>query len=48
MNEDDWFRERYEAALLADHEKGHPGRETPVEACHHCVVEGRDGTEKVA
>lgn len=42
MTEDDWFTERYQAALLADHEKGHPGRAAPVDACQHCAVEGRE------
>lgn len=46
MNEDDWFRERYEAALLDDHEKGHPGRPSPVETCWHCRTPS--GQERVA
>jgi len=35
---DHWFEQRYWDALYADHEKGHPNRDTPgpVKGCPDC------------
>lgn len=37
--------ERYLDALFDDHDKGHPGRETPVLTCEFCLDPGLFWTE---
>jgi len=34
-----WFDQRYYAAMFAEHEQGHPGRQKPIAGCPDCANE---------